>query len=147
MQKKKSLGPHSECNVKKKVAYVLCFRDPKSLRPHSGDRSFCVFAYLIALLAPRNSTLQYLIALLQPRNSKSLWKDFGRLWGDKEKDVCPSCWLGSANGWADSRTHHPRGPVVPVAVRCFIHPYTPESEDPEDAQRDFRTSKVEVCAR
>ena len=47
---KKSLGANSECNVKKKVAYVLCFRDPKSLRPHSGDRSFCVFAYLIALL-------------------------------------------------------------------------------------------------
>ena len=23
--KKKSLGAHSECNVKKKVAYVLCF--------------------------------------------------------------------------------------------------------------------------
>ena len=68
----KMLGAHSECNVKTKVAYVLCFRGPKSLRPHSGDRSFCVFAYLIALLAPRNSTLQYLIALLQPRNSKVL---------------------------------------------------------------------------
>ena len=70
--KKISLGPHSECNVKKKVAYVLCFRDPKSLRPHSGGHRFSKSAYLIALLAPRNSTLQYLIALLQPRNSKVL---------------------------------------------------------------------------
>ena len=36
--KKESLGAHSECNVKKQVAYVLRFRDPKSLGAYSGDR-------------------------------------------------------------------------------------------------------------
>ena len=63
--KKKSLGAHSERNVKKQVAYVLRFRDPKSLGAHSGDRSICVFAYLTVLLGGHFPILQYLIALLE----------------------------------------------------------------------------------
>ena len=49
----------------KKVAYVLRFRDPKSLGAHSGDRSICVFAYLTILLGGHFPILQYLIALLE----------------------------------------------------------------------------------
>ena len=60
-----SLGVERECNREKKVAYVLRFRDPKSLGAHSGDRSFCVFAYLTVLLGGHFPILQYLIALLE----------------------------------------------------------------------------------
>ena len=50
---------------KKTVTYVLRFRDPKSLGAHSGDRSFRVLQYLIALLGGHFPMLQYLIALLE----------------------------------------------------------------------------------
>ena len=54
-----SLGVERECNREKKVAYVLRFRDPKSLGAHSGDRSIFVFAYLTALLRGHFLILQY----------------------------------------------------------------------------------------
>ena len=58
--KKKSLGVERECNVEKKVAYVCCFRDPKSLGVERGDRSIFVFAYLTALLRGHFLILAYL---------------------------------------------------------------------------------------
>ena len=64
-RKKKSLGAHSERNVKKKVAYLFRFRDPKSLGAHSGDRSFRVFAYLEVLLGGHFPMLQYLTRFLR----------------------------------------------------------------------------------
>ena len=69
LAKKKSLGAHSECNVEKKVAYVCCFRDPKSLGAHSGDRSIFVLAYLTALLRGHFLILQYLTWFLRGRFS------------------------------------------------------------------------------
>ena len=51
--------------MSKKMAYVLRFRDPKSLGAHSGDRSFRVLQYLTILLGGHFPILQYLIALLE----------------------------------------------------------------------------------
>ena len=51
--------------VKKKVAYVLRFRDPKSLGAHSGDRSFFSFAYLTWLLRGHFLIFAYLTWFLR----------------------------------------------------------------------------------
>ena len=61
----KSLGVERERKHTEKVAYVLRFCDPKSLGAHSGDRSFCVFAYLTALLGGHFCIFAYLTALLR----------------------------------------------------------------------------------
>ena len=78
---KKSLGAHSECNVKKQVAYVLRLGHLKSIWLESGDNRFCVLAYLTALLEGGFSVLAYLTTLLEGRFSVfalgGLWGDFG----------------------------------------------------------------------
>ena len=51
----------------KKVAYVLHFWPSKSIWLEASDNRFCVFAYLTALLQPRNTIFAYLTRFLECR--------------------------------------------------------------------------------
>ena len=92
---------------------LLGFRDPKSLGAHSGDRSICVFAYLIALLGGHFPILQYLIALLRSHflyfglgEPKVIWGGLGEpksLGAHSEcnvkKKMHTYCVFGTPNRW------------------------------------------------
>jgi hypothetical protein len=107
--KKKSLGAHSERNVKKQVAYVLRFRDPKSLGAHSGDRSICVFAYLTVLLGGHFPILQYLIALLEG-HFQNRWEPIVSAMSKKKWHTY--CVFETPNRWE---------PIVVTGHFAFLH--------------------------